>query len=129
MNAAPERHIQSTAHTHLHQHSHTQIILEQHSSIKTIYNTHTHTKIINLMNVEHRRTRVSVRFSMVWQPYKEYMHNMFVHSIIIGLVNKWVKRMEAENELKVIKLTDDDYILVIANAITHGYPVLLENIG
>lgn len=46
-----------------------------------------------------------------------------------GLANKWVKRMEAENELKVIKLSDDDYTKVIENAITYGYPVLLENIG
>lgn len=37
--------------------------------------------------------------------------------------------MEAENELKVIKLTDDDYMDVMESAITHGHPVLLENIG
>lgn len=37
--------------------------------------------------------------------------------------------MEAENELKVMKLTDDDYMQVIENAITCGHPVLLENIG
>lgn len=46
-----------------------------------------------------------------------------------GLVNKWVKRMEAENELKVIKLTDDDYMEVVESAVANGHPVLLENIG
>lgn len=42
--------------------------------------------------------------------------------------NKWVKNMERENQLKVIKLTDSNYVRVLENAIQLGYPVILENI-
>ncbi|XP_068632055.1 dynein axonemal heavy chain 3 [Battus philenor] len=42
--------------------------------------------------------------------------------------NKWVKNMERENHLKVIKLTDSNYTRVLENAIQLGMPVLLENI-
>lgn len=37
--------------------------------------------------------------------------------------------MEKNNKLKVIKLTDGNYIRVMENAITFGIPVILENIG
>lgn len=37
--------------------------------------------------------------------------------------------MEKDNQLKVIKLTDHDYMQVIENALKFGHPVLLENIG
>lgn len=36
--------------------------------------------------------------------------------------------MERENQLKVIKLTDNNYVRVLENAIQLGFPVLLENI-
>ncbi|XP_049869343.1 dynein axonemal heavy chain 3 [Pectinophora gossypiella] len=42
--------------------------------------------------------------------------------------NKWVKNMERENQLKVIKLTDSNYVRVLENAIQMGVPVILENI-
>ncbi|XP_052759353.1 dynein axonemal heavy chain 3 [Galleria mellonella] len=42
--------------------------------------------------------------------------------------NKWVKNMERENQLKVIKLTDSNYIRTLENAIQMGLPVILENI-
>ncbi|CAG9584340.1 unnamed protein product [Danaus chrysippus] len=42
--------------------------------------------------------------------------------------NKWVKNMERENQLKVIKLTDANYGRVLENAIQLGLPVILENI-
>ncbi|KAI8621842.1 dynein heavy chain and region D6 of dynein motor-domain-containing protein [Chytriomyces sp. MP71] len=45
-----------------------------------------------------------------------------------GQANKWVKNMEKENNLQIIKLTDADYVRVLENAITFGAPVLLENI-
>ncbi|KAG5895230.1 hypothetical protein JTB14_003447 [Gonioctena quinquepunctata] len=46
-----------------------------------------------------------------------------------GQANKWVKNMEKQNRLNVIKLTDANYIRVLENAITFGTPVLLENIN
>ncbi|KAJ3020398.1 UNVERIFIED_CONTAM: Dynein heavy chain 7, axonemal [Siphonaria sp. JEL0065] len=45
-----------------------------------------------------------------------------------GQANKWVKNMEKDNNLQIIKLTDADYVRNLENAITFGAPVLLENI-
>ena len=36
--------------------------------------------------------------------------------------------MEAQSNLKVIKLTDGDYMRTVENAVQFGQPVLLENI-
>ncbi|XP_023310238.1 dynein heavy chain 3, axonemal [Anoplophora glabripennis] len=46
-----------------------------------------------------------------------------------GQANKWVKNMEKNNRLQVIKLTDGNYVRVLENAITFGTPVLLENVN
>jgi dynein heavy chain, axonemal len=43
--------------------------------------------------------------------------------------NKWIKAMEASADLRVIKLTDTDYMRTLENAIQFGIPVLLENVG
>ena len=37
--------------------------------------------------------------------------------------------MEKEHNLKVIKLTDGNYLRTLENAIQFGMPVLLENVG
>lgn len=37
--------------------------------------------------------------------------------------------MEKENKLQIIKLTDNNYVRTMENAITFGTPVLLENIA
>ncbi|XP_028170778.1 dynein heavy chain 3, axonemal [Ostrinia furnacalis] len=42
--------------------------------------------------------------------------------------NKWIKNMERENQLKVIKLTDPNYVRVLENSIQMGFPVIMENI-
>ncbi|XP_047529766.1 dynein axonemal heavy chain 3 [Vanessa atalanta] len=42
--------------------------------------------------------------------------------------NKWVKNMERDNQLKVIKLSDPNYVRVLENAIQLGMPVILENV-
>ncbi|MEW5311650.1 MAG: hypothetical protein WDW38_003346 [Sanguina aurantia] len=47
----------------------------------------------------------------------------------MGLANKWIRAMEAEAGLQVIKLTDANYLRALENAIQFGKPVLLENIG
>ena len=46
-----------------------------------------------------------------------------------GQANKWIKNMEKENKLSVLKLTDSTYIRNLENCIQFGYPVLLENLG
>lgn len=46
-----------------------------------------------------------------------------------GQANKWVKSMEKEHKLAVIKLTDSDYMRTLENCITFGYPCLLENVA
>lgn len=45
-----------------------------------------------------------------------------------GQANKWIKNMEKQNKLNVIKLTDPNYVRIMENAIQLGLPVLLENI-
>ncbi|NXG35216.1 DYH7 protein, partial [Dromaius novaehollandiae] len=46
-----------------------------------------------------------------------------------GQANKWIKNFEKENHLKVIKVTDTDYMRTLENCIQFGTPLLLENVG
>uniref|UniRef100_A0A8C7UPX5 Dynein axonemal heavy chain 1 n=1 Tax=Oncorhynchus mykiss TaxID=8022 RepID=A0A8C7UPX5_ONCMY len=46
-----------------------------------------------------------------------------------GQANKWVKNMERDNGLDVMKLSDRDFLRSLENAIRFGKPCLLENIG
>ncbi|XP_014484361.1 PREDICTED: dynein heavy chain 7, axonemal-like [Dinoponera quadriceps] len=42
--------------------------------------------------------------------------------------NIWIKNMEKENSLCIIRLTQQDYVRVLENALQFGQPVLLENV-
>merc|ERR1711871_1243887 len=42
--------------------------------------------------------------------------------------NKWIRNMEGDNKLQVIKLTQDSYLRTVENAVQFGFPVLLENV-
>lgn len=42
--------------------------------------------------------------------------------------NKWIKNMEEANQLKVVKLTQGDYMRNMEAAIQFGLPVLIENV-
>lgn len=46
-----------------------------------------------------------------------------------GQANKWIKNMEKSSMIHVIRLTQQDYMRILENAIQFGQPVLLENIG
>ncbi|TPX32092.1 hypothetical protein SmJEL517_g04759 [Synchytrium microbalum] len=46
-----------------------------------------------------------------------------------GQANKWIKNLEKQKKLAIIKLSDSDYIRTLENAIQFGSPVLLENVG
>ncbi|XP_061175178.1 dynein axonemal heavy chain 3-like [Saccostrea echinata] len=46
-----------------------------------------------------------------------------------GQANKWVKNMERNNKLGIIKLSDANYLRTMENSIQFGTPVLLENVG
>ncbi|KAL3881803.1 hypothetical protein ACJMK2_028195, partial [Sinanodonta woodiana] len=46
-----------------------------------------------------------------------------------GQANRWVKSMEKENGLDVIKLSDKDFLRSLENAVRFGKPCLLENVG
>ena len=46
-----------------------------------------------------------------------------------GQANKWIKRMESQRKLSIIKLSDSDFLRTLENAIQFGKPVLLENVG
>lgn len=43
--------------------------------------------------------------------------------------NRWIRSKEAKNGLKVIKLTDPNFLRTLENAIRMGMPVLLEEVG
>ncbi|KAK7907430.1 hypothetical protein WMY93_016042 [Mugilogobius chulae] len=45
-----------------------------------------------------------------------------------GQANKWIKNMERENGLEVVKLSDNDFLRSLENAIRFGKPALLENV-
>eukprot|EP00741_Cyanophora_paradoxa_P000409 tig00000404_g400.t1 len=46
-----------------------------------------------------------------------------------GQANKWVKNMESKNGLKIIKMTDANFLRTLESSIRLGSPVLLEDIG
>jgi len=46
-----------------------------------------------------------------------------------GQANNWIKTKEKMNGLKVIKLTDSNYLRVLDSAIRIGTPVLIEDLG
>lgn len=46
-----------------------------------------------------------------------------------GQANKWIKNMEKEQQIKVLKFTDGTYLKHLEAGIRMGYPVLIENIG
>ena len=46
-----------------------------------------------------------------------------------GQANKWIKNLEKENGVDVIKLSDKDFLRSLENAVRFGKPCLLENVG
>ena len=42
--------------------------------------------------------------------------------------NKWIKNMEKENQIKVMKFTDGNYLKLLEAGIRMGTPVLMENV-
>ncbi|GMI06146.1 hypothetical protein TrVE_jg2421 [Triparma verrucosa] len=45
-----------------------------------------------------------------------------------GQANKWIRNMEKENNLKVCKPSDPDFLRTLENSINFGSPVLMENV-
>ena len=43
--------------------------------------------------------------------------------------NRWIRQMEAKNSLKIVKLSDPNYMRVLESAIRVGMPVLMEDMG
>lgn len=46
-----------------------------------------------------------------------------------GQANKWIKQLEKENKLSIVKLSDANYMRIMENSIQFGTPVLLENVA
>jgi dynein heavy chain len=46
-----------------------------------------------------------------------------------GQANKWIRNMEKERKIDIIKFSDGNYMRSLENAIQFGKPVLLENVG
>ncbi|CAK9814005.1 Dynein axonemal heavy chain 7 [Anthophora quadrimaculata] len=60
------------------------------------------------------------------------MNNSKLWSLFIdsqNQANQWIKKIEKSNNLKVVKLTDLDYISVIQYNVQNGIPTLIENVG
>lgn len=43
--------------------------------------------------------------------------------------NQWIRKSNADNKLRIIRLNQANYARVLENAISYGEPVLLENVG
>ena len=52
-----------------------------------------------------------------------------IWKFIVTQANRWVRNREAVNSLKIIKLTDANFLRTLENAIRIGMPVLLEELG
>ena len=46
-----------------------------------------------------------------------------------GQANKWIRKMEEQNSLDVVKLSHPNFVRTITASVTYGRPVLLENVG
>lgn len=44
-----------------------------------------------------------------------------------GQANKWIKNMERQNNLAIIRLNQPDYVRILENAIQFGQPVIQTN--
>ena len=70
----------------------------------------------------------------VWRQFLAYPCLIFRLRIILRMfslclqANRWIRSMEGRNGLKVIKLTDPNYLRTLENAIRIGTPVLLEEV-
>lgn len=45
-----------------------------------------------------------------------------------GEANKWLKKHEKANNLKIINFSETHYLMTIQTAVTSGFPVLIENV-
>lgn len=45
-----------------------------------------------------------------------------------GQANKWVRAMGKEQNIKILKFTEDKYLKFLEAAISQGHPVLIENV-
>ena len=55
--------------------------------------------------------------------------HMNLITLLFSQANRWVRAREAANGLKVIKLTDGNFLRTLENCIRIGMPVLLEELG
>lgn len=46
-----------------------------------------------------------------------------------GQANKWIRSMEKENGIKIVKFSDGNYLKLLEAGIRMGQPVMVENVG
>jgi len=46
-----------------------------------------------------------------------------------GQANKWLKATEKENKLRIVKISDSDFMRKMEQCVGQGIPMLLENVG
>lgn len=58
------------------------------------------------------------------------MYGTVVDTYTMSLqANRWIRNKEAKNGLKIIKLTDGQFLRTLENCIRIGMPILCEDIG
>ncbi len=66
---------------------------------------------------------------MLWTDPADHVLWANTRCLTTPQANKWIKAMEGRRDLRVIKLTDGDFMRTLENAVQFGLPVLLENVG
>lgn len=62
-----------------------------------------------------------------------YLRDVFQHFPLCidpqGQANKWIKNLEKARQLKIIKLTDQQFARTVENCVQFGAPLLIEGVG
>lgn len=61
--------------------------------------------------------------------FSEYFTSALIFPPFFFQANRWIRNREANNGLKVIKLTDGNFLRTLENCIRIGMPVLCEDLG
>lgn len=54
---------------------------------------------------------------------------MLPHCCLTLQANRWIRNREAKNGLKIVKMSDGQFLRTLENCIRIGMPVLMEDVG
>ena len=105
----------------------TQPITNSHHSNSSYTCSHT-TKSPHISTLLHNYTPLQYQHTLISTPSHINTHPLPPTHPFPGQANKWVKKMEETNSLKVVKQNQGNFVRILENAIQFGNPVLLENV-